>query len=346
MSSHQDIADSVHLVGSIGLLTVEDVFRICGTTLGRRLKRIPDGEVGGRRHWISWQLPLLRSMSFFCNSDPSQGRFSRMRLVEGTKPSDIVFGELGYAREARASYLDFLEARRRGEISPGVRFMVALPTPLAVIRAFTEPETLKVVEEPYTLAMIEEVARICRGIPHQDLSLQWDVCIEMVIWDGSSEHWRWPTGGDGKADIIARLKRLAAAVPPDVELGFHLCYGDLDAKHFFDPRDAAPMVELANRLSQAVERPIHWIHMPVPIARSDDAYFAPFDALKLHDETELYLGVVHLQDGAEGLKKRSNAARAHVERFGIATECGFARIRTPQLVEDLIRLHAQCSHEP
>jgi hypothetical protein len=346
MNSDRDIADSVHLVGSIGLPTVEDVFRICGTTLGRRLKRIPDGEVGGRRHWISWQLPLLRSMSFLCNADPAQGRFSRMRLVEGTKSNDISFGELGYAREARASYLDFLEARRRGEISPGVRFMVALPTPFAVINAFTEPETLKQVEEPYTLAMIEEVARLGRAIPHRDLSLQWDVCIEMVIWDGSSEHWRWPMGGDGKLDIVARLSRLAASVPPDVELGFHLCYGDLDAKHFFDPRDAGAMVDLANRLAQAVERPIQWIHMPVPIARSDDAFFAPFDSLKLHVETELYLGVVHPQDGLEGLRKRSKAAHAHVERFGIATECGFARVRTPPLVEDLIRLHAEGSRAP
>jgi hypothetical protein len=36
--------------------------------------------------------------------------------------------------------------------------------------------------------------------------------------------------------IFARLGR---AVPDDVELGFHLCYGDLDAKHFVQPTDAA-----------------------------------------------------------------------------------------------------------
>src|SRR5262245_38941371 len=106
------------------------------------------------------------------------------------------------------------------------------------------------------------------------------------------------------------------------------------------------MVDLANTLSKAVERPIQWIHMPVPIARSDDAFFAPFDSMKLHAETELYLGIVHLQDGLDGLRKRSKAARAHLGGFGIATECGFARVRTPRLVEELIRLHAQCSREP
>ena len=45
-------ARGVHLVGSIGLLTAQDVFRKCGQLLGPRLKRVPDGEVGGRRLWV------------------------------------------------------------------------------------------------------------------------------------------------------------------------------------------------------------------------------------------------------------------------------------------------------
>ena len=44
---------------------------------------------------------------------------------------DIRFGELGDAREARASYLDFVAARERHELPNGVRFQVALPTPFA-----------------------------------------------------------------------------------------------------------------------------------------------------------------------------------------------------------------------
>jgi hypothetical protein len=50
-----------HLVGSIGLDTVEDVFRAVSGPLGPHLRRVPDGEVGGRRLWISWQYALLRS---------------------------------------------------------------------------------------------------------------------------------------------------------------------------------------------------------------------------------------------------------------------------------------------
>ncbi|MGB7021996.1 MAG: hypothetical protein WBD80_22710 [Xanthobacteraceae bacterium] len=52
---------NVHLVGSIGLDTVDEVFATVGKLLGPHLRRIPDGEVGGRRQWISWQYPLLLS---------------------------------------------------------------------------------------------------------------------------------------------------------------------------------------------------------------------------------------------------------------------------------------------
>ena len=60
----------VHLVGSIGLGGVEEVFRTVGPALGRRLRRIPDGEPGPRRLWVSFQYPLLRS-SPFLRPDPS-----------------------------------------------------------------------------------------------------------------------------------------------------------------------------------------------------------------------------------------------------------------------------------
>ncbi|MGH8702107.1 MAG: hypothetical protein ACREVR_13175 [Burkholderiales bacterium] len=34
-------------------------------------------------------------------------------------------------------------------------------------------------------------------------------------------------------------------------------------------------------------RRVDWVHMPVPRGRSDEAYFAPLDGLKLQPETEL-----------------------------------------------------------
>jgi hypothetical protein len=67
--------------------------------------------------------------------------------------------------------------------------------------------------------------------------------------------------------------------------------------------------------------------------------------LQLSPATRLYLGVVHA-DGAEATKKRIAAAGKHVTDFGIATECGMARQRTPELVQTLLDVHAACAREP
>ncbi len=134
------MARQVHLVGSVGLDTVGEVFATCGSLLGPHLKRVPDGEPGGRRLWISWQFAVLRANSYL-QADTSQHRsggigFHPMKLADGVKPEDVRFGELGYAREARASYLDFVAARDKGILPKGARFQASLPTPFAVIGPF------------------------------------------------------------------------------------------------------------------------------------------------------------------------------------------------------------------
>jgi hypothetical protein len=84
------------------------------------------------------------------------------------------------------------------------------------------------------------------------------------------------------------------------------------------------MVEIANATSAGVARPIQFFHMPVPKGRTDDAYFAPLDNLRLYPETKLYLGLVHYDDPA-GDAARIAAARRHARVDGVATECGMAR---------------------
>jgi hypothetical protein len=188
--------------------------------------------------------------------------------------------------------------------------------------------------------MLREVEALCAAIPHDDLCIQWDVCFEMVIWDGSSEFWQWPVPGQKKAGIIARLKTISDPIPHGVELGYHLCYGDLDAQHFFNPKDAGAMVDVANAISQSIERPIAYIHMRVPMDLSDDVFFKPCDGLQLKPRTKVFLGVVHAKDGIEGLRKRVQAAQKHLADFGIATECGIARARTPEVVHEILELCA------
>lgn len=348
MSQASQAPDSVHLVGSIGLDNVEEVFKTVGPLLGRRLRRIPDGEPGPRRLWVSFQYPLLRS-SPFLRPDPSgalrkTSGFPLLCLADGVTTSEVRFGELGYAREARASYLDFVAARDRGDIPTGVRFQVCLPTPMSVIYAFCTARDVAVIEPAYEQAMIREVESICRNIPHRDLCIQWDVCHDMIVWDGQPQD-QFPLVNASKDDITARFTRICADLPADVELGFHLCYGDFGGKHFFDPVTARHLVEIANAIASAVKHPIAYIHLPVPLPRATDDFFAPMQHFKLAPETEIYLGLIHAADGVEGTKKRIELARKYVPKFGVATECGFARARKPDLVGRLLDIHAAVADE-
>ncbi len=337
------IPNTVHLVGSIGLDTVDEVFRTVGRLLGPYLRRVPDGEVGGRKLWISWQYPLLRA-SAFLRPDPSgavrpTNRFPLLTLADGIKPSDVRFGELGYAREARASYLDFVAARQNGTLPKRIRFQVCLPTPFAVVSSVVVPAVSDAVEQAYEKAMIAEVAALCSHIPHDDLCIQWDVCNEMVIWDGQASD--AVPANVPRQKIIERMQRLCSAVPDDVELGLHLCYGDFGARHFVEPKDAAKMVDLANELARSIKHRLAYIHMPVPVDRRDDEFHRPLQDLKLAADTELFLGVVHAKDGVEGTKARIAAAHRYVPQFGIATECGMARARSEATVRALLQIHAE-----
>lgn len=335
---------NVHLVGSIGLDSVDEVFSIVGRVLGKHLKRVPDGEPGPRRLWVSFQYPFLRS-SPYIRPDPSgevrpTSKFPKLCLAEGVSASEVRFGELGYAREAKGSYLDFKAAQQRGELPKAIRFQVCLPTPMGVTYAFCTVRDLLAIDAAYEAAMIRELGRICEAIPHQDLCIQWDFCHEMIILDGQPQD-QFPTLKASMEDVMHRMRRICAAVPPEVELGIHLCYGDFGAKHMLEPRDMARMVEVANAMTHAVQRPINYIHMPVPISRIDEAYFAPLESLKFANE--LYLGLVHAGDGVEGTRKRMAVARKYAPKFGIACECGIARARKTDLVHRLLEIHAQAA---
>ena len=316
-----------HLVGSVPLADAETVFRTVAGALGRHLARLPDGETGARKDWIAWQYGVLAATPGLEPIAVGERGYLRKQLVRCTAPPR--FGALGYAAAARASYAIFERLQREGVIPAHVRFQVSLPTPLAPLTVFVTEADRPIVEPAYEARLIAELGEIAGAIPHDRLAIQWDVAVEIALLEGM-----WPAHfADIEQGIHTRLARLAAAVPADVELGFHLCYGDFGHRHFMSPRDAGTLVRLANTLP----RPLAWLHMPVPITWIDPAAYAPLAALAL--DTEVYLGVVHLADGVTGARARIALASARLPRFGIATECGWGR-RPMDSIQPLLALHA------
>jgi hypothetical protein len=324
----------VLLVGSVPLGSAEHVFTACAAALPGQVKRLPDGETGPRTNWIAWQRavlganPALRQL-------PAAGPFP-IFVLNPDHRGPVTFGPLGYATAALDSYTAFHRLREAGRLPPGLRFQVSLPTPLAIVAQYIEASAQSAVEGPYRDRLLAEAREIIAAIPAADLAVQWDVAMEFAVLEGIRRvHFHPVFEG-----IIERIAPLRGIVPPAVEMGFHLCYGDSGGKHFKEPADTSLLVKVANAISADSPRPIQWIHMPVPKERDDSAYFAPLKGLKLRPETRLFLGLVHPGDGIEGTRRRMAMAERFVKDFGIATECGFGR-RPPETVPDLLRIHAE-----
>jgi len=327
-----------HLVGSIPLGDNETVFRTVASVLGAHVRRIPDGETGKRQRWNSWTAPTYEATRGLVLVDPPEGSYTPWKQARLVIPAEeLVLERIGYADAALDSYARFAELKASGAIPGHVRFQVCLPSPVAPMTVLVEKDSALAVEPAHLKQLSAEISEILDAVPHDQLAIQWDVCQDVGIWEGFYEaYYDDPRGG-----TIERLVWCAEQVPGDVELGYHFCYGDFGHKHFMEPNDLGAVTDMANALSEAVRRRIDWVHFPVPIDRDDAAYFAPLERLALKPETELYLGIVHYGDGADGARRRLAAARQVVGgEFGIATECGFGR-RPVETIEPLLELHAE-----
>jgi hypothetical protein len=260
------------------------------------------------------------------------------KLANGVSPDELDLGQFGYARHAIDSYAKFRELKSSGVIPERIRFQVCFPTPMAILAGFFDLSAQADGELAMEKTFMAEVDEVVASIPNDELAIQWDVCYEIVGHDGGPPLFY----DDILGGSVDRIARYLGNIPPEVEAGIHLCYGDPGHKHIVEPEDLMTSVKFANAISSGSLRDINWMHMAVPRSRSDDAYFEPLEDLKLRPETELYLGLVHLTDGVDGARKRIAAAEKYLSDFGIATECGFGR-RPPETIPDLLKVHADIS---
>lgn len=336
----------VLLIGSVNLPDRDTVFAGVAAHLRDEVRSVPDGETGERGLWASWEaqrienLPGIEVIDEMVFQSPVAGEFHNaiMAPAEGVDLSKVQFGPFNYVKEAVASYETFRQDREAGKFRPDTRFQVSIPT--AMLFAMMFPKNRLEALAAFERDLGEEVARLLAAIPPEDLAVQWDIAGETQIqeqfrtggdsWDAAE---KWPL-----AEVMESVARLSAGIPETVLLGIHLCYGDPDGTHIIEPRDLSVCVDLANSAAEQIGRRLDWIHMPVPIDREDEAYFAPLAALRLAPETTLYLGLVHKEDGLDGARKRVAQATKFRQAFGVATECGMGR-EPEAKIDELLELH-------
>ena len=320
----QTQAYGVHLVGSVPLDSTEAVFRYVCKALPGRLRRMTDGETGKRINFMDFQRELFPPhMVYRFSGPPAQVPQDEVGATIASLPTL----QTGYDDAAIASYTVFCKLRTEGVIPPGVRFQVSLPTVANVVAAI-EAAYQAAIEPVYEEALLRALDRIQAEIPPHDLAVQWDTAVEFAMLEGLAffPPWFSPT----HSGIIDRLVRLSSRVNTGVELGFHLCYGDIGHRHFVEPKDTGVIVSVISALLQQVQRPINWFHLPVPKDRDDVPYFTPLKGLDL-GQTQLFLGLIHPHDQQGTIRRINAAGEAEVGKFGVATECGMGRCPIEEL---------------
>ena len=333
-----------HLVGSVPLEDSETVFRLVCGALGPHLRRLPDGETGERIRWIWFQREMLLNHPDL-EIDPEAGLFAvyqwdgvllrespYVRFKPTVNPGEVRF-PTGYAEAATASYSTFSRLRNEGVIPPGVRFQVSLPTPMATGYMYVSPAARDAYLPVYERSLTEALDGILEAVPHDRLSIQWDVCQEVLLFEDYFSH----RPVDYREQVFRELARLASRVPEAVDLGYHLCYGSPADEHLVMPRDMGILVEISSGLASHIERRMDFLHLPVPRDRTDREYFLPLRGMSLPQETSIVLGLIH-HDDTDGDVARMAAAREFLPSFGVASECGWGRT-DPARVPGLLNSH-------
>ncbi len=337
-----DAMSWAHLVGSVPLPDAETVFRAISDAWGPHLRRISDGETGRRGRWIWFQREMLEqhpAMEPDLDEPPYalyqwDGQLLRetryMRFRSSVDPAAVDF-PTGYAEAALESFDLYARLQGEGVIPQDVLFQVSLPTPMATAYMYVSPSACDAYIPAYERSLLAAVDQILASTPHDRLSIQWDICQEVLLFEDYFPH----RPVDYKEQVFAELARLGSAMPETVDLGYHLCYGSPRDEHLVMPRDMGILVEIANGIAGSLSRRLDFVHMPVPQDRTDRKYFQPLEGLRLSAASQLIMGLIH-HDDETGDRARIEAASDVVGSFGVASECGWGRTdpdRVPGLLE-------------
>jgi len=329
-----------YLTGSINVPTIDGAFRLVGERLQPGTTRVPDGEPGDRANWV------LTQAEHFLQNPSLDVVDKKVRVRRG---SVVSFAPVDYHTVAAQSYARFVAARQQGVLAADSRFLVSIPTPFNAVNSFAELDSQVEVAYAYERQLRNSVEALQEAIAPSDLAIQWDLPTELATIEG----W-FPNPYGGFEPIFAATARLASWVHDDAELTFHLCYGDskFGASPFMGdppdeqaaarggrhilPRDASAIVTLANGLSRHVNRRIDAIQAATVAAWTKRAHWQPLSGLALESDTEIYLGLLHAEDGAAGARTRAALAEEFLPTFGISTECGLGRHSAEQLEAVLV----------
>lgn len=336
----------IHLTGSLPFKSAEETFQFIGKNLQAWTPRVPDGETGERVNWVLTQTPhFFENPSFDLVAPTEETPRQLVKIKAGVNPESITFPSFSYPDYASHSFPHFQRAKAEGVLPENAKFLISIPTPFNAVSFFAVLEDQAAILKAYEVQTKAATEEILSRFPHNEISIQWDLPTELATIQGWFPN---PLGSDEA--VYETVKTVSSWIPDEVDLGYHLCYGDskFGASPFMGkphecrfhrkdkgrnivPENISTVVRVANALSEKIQRPINFIQTATMREWDEAKHWEALSELKLRPETQFYLGLVHASDAVDGALERLAFVNPHLSAYGISTECGLGRHSAEQL---------------
>ena len=246
------VTSDLLLVGSLPAASTEAALRAAGELFGDLVFALPDGETGPRGAWVGYERERLvrphPDVETVAETESPTGipRHAYETPVFRIRPgvTELHWDSWPRIDDAIASYQVFRALRAEGVIPAGLRFQVGLPFPASALNGFKADfaADYPVAERGFEDLVARELERLTAAIPAGELAIQWDVAYEVLDLEGVLA-WTAPGAWERFTGPVGRLTRL---IPPEVLVGYHLCYGTFPEWPMYEARDMALLVRMAN----------------------------------------------------------------------------------------------------
>ena len=326
------VSSELLLVGSLPADSADAALRSAAGFFGNLVFALPDGETGPRAAWVGYERErLVRPTPGVVTVQETESPTGIPRHVYetpvfGLGPGVTALHWDSWPRvdDALASYQLFRALRADGVIPRELRFQVCLPFPASALNGFKADfaADYPVAERAFEDLVARELKRLTQAIPPGELAIQWDVAYEVQDLEGVLA-WTPEGAWERFAGPVTRLTRL---IPPEVLVGYHLCYGTFPEWPMYEARDYGALVRMANFAVANSGRTVDWLHLAGPryLRSEDKSFFRPLVDLE-PGPARVFLGIVLPIDGVSGLRRRHATASRYISDFGVAMYCGFGR---------------------
>ena len=351
--AESDNGRRVLLVGSLPYQDEASAMARAVELIQDRLIALPDGEVGERSErfpngdrsaWIVGLIERLKAdTELFDVVNPGQtnelglpGDFKSLaRLRPVVKPDEL--GQrlyLGYDQFALGSW-PHLQQLRETAGNRGLRLQVGFPSALDAAFIMLGPKRVLRYYPAYAAAMARESETIVRELGAENLLFQVEAPAEVLMAHKLPKPLTRLT--------VRPVLNLVRQLDPQVPIGIHLCYGDLNNEAAIAPKGFGRLVhftqQLVNRWPSS--HSLAYVHLPFAAGTSppptNAKAYHPLRDLKLPPDTRLVAGFVHeqmsTQEQTELLRVIEEARGGPVD---VATACGLGR-RPTETADQLLQ---------